>query len=168
MQLDGLTAPGQPQNLESGKMIIGLTNARIKFPDVADLVYYLMNSDEDFDEAEFAFDWSEVDQEDLDDPNFDPYVDAVDLIRPSWDTWGPDLRYPDVIPHTFDAISQSQSLLRSWLYYALQARLYYARRLRERIEDQDNDPQNRALAQEDLRYLENQYPDVMNQYPPGD
>ena len=149
-------------------MIIGLTNARIKFPDVADLVYYLMNSDEDFDEAEFAFDWSEVDQEDLDDPNFDPYVDAVDLIRPSWDTWGPDLRYPDVIPHTFDAISQSQSLLRSWLYYALQARLYYARRLRERIEDQDNDPQNRALAQEDLRYLENQYPDVMNQYPPGD
>ena len=32
-------------------MIIGLTNARIKFPDVADLVHYLvhylMNSDED-------------------------------------------------------------------------------------------------------------------------
>ena len=168
MQLDGLTAPGQPQNLESGKMIIGLTNARIKFPDVADLVYYLMNSDEDFDEAEFAFDWSEVDQEDLDDPNFDPYVDAVDLIRPSWESFGPDPRYPDVIPHTFDASSQPQTLLRSWLYYALQSRLYYARQLRQRIEDQDNDPQNRALAQEDLRYLENQYPDVMNQYPPGD
>ena len=28
-------------------MIIGLTNARIKFPDVTDLVHYLMNSDED-------------------------------------------------------------------------------------------------------------------------
>jgi hypothetical protein len=154
--------------MNSGETIIGLTNARIKFPDVTNLVYYLMNSDEDFDEAEFAFDWSEVEQEDLDDPNFDPYVDAVDLIRPSWDTWGPDPRYPDVIPHTFDAISQSQTLLRSWLYYALQSRLYYARRLRERIEDQDNDPQNRVLAQEDLRYLENQYPDVMNQYPPGD
>ena len=37
-------------------MIIGLTNARM---DVADLVHYLMNSDEDFDETEFAFDWSE-------------------------------------------------------------------------------------------------------------
>ena len=144
----------EEEEMNSGETIIGLTNARIKFPDVTNLVCYLMNSDEDFDEAEFAFDWSEVEQEDLDDPNFDPYVDAVDLIRPSWDTWGPDPRYPDVIPHIFDAISQS--------------RLYYARRLRERIEDQDNDPQNRALAQEDLRYLENQYPDVMNQYPPGD
>ena len=40
-------------------MIIGLTNARIKFPDV-NLVQYLTNSDEDFDEAEFAFDWSEA------------------------------------------------------------------------------------------------------------
>ena len=79
--------------MNSGETIIGLTNARIKFPDVTNLVCYLMNSDEDFDEAEFAFDWSEVEQEDLDDPNFDPYVDAVDLIRPSWDTWGPDPRY---------------------------------------------------------------------------
>ena len=25
-------------------MIIGLTNARIKFPDIADLVHYLMNT----------------------------------------------------------------------------------------------------------------------------
>ena len=162
--------------MNSGETIMGLTNARIKFPNVTNLVYYLMNSDEDFDEAEFAFDWSEVEQEDLDDPNFDSYVDAVDLIRPSWDTWGPDPRYPDVIPHTFDDSSQPQTLLRSRLYYALQSRLYYAlqsrlyyaRQLRQRIEDQDNDPQNRALAQEDLRYLENQYPDVMNQYPPGD
>ena len=148
--------------MNSGETIMGLTNARIKFPNVTNLVYYLMNSDEDFDEAEFAFDWSEVEQEDLDDPNFDSYVDAVDLIRPSWDTWGPDPRYPDVIPHTFDDSSQPQTLLRSRLYYPP------ARQLRQRIEDQDNDPQNRALAQEDLRYLENQYPDVMNQYPPGD
>ena len=45
--------------MNSGETIIGLTNARIKFPDVTNLMCYLMNSDEDFDEAEFAFDWSE-------------------------------------------------------------------------------------------------------------
>ena len=141
-------------------MIIGLTNARIKFPDVADLVHYLMNSDEDFDEAEFAFDWSELDPEDLENISFNPYEDAVDLIRPSWETFGPDPRYPDVIRHSFNANIQPQTPLRS--------RLAYAHRLRQRILDTDNDPQNQALAQEDLRYLENQYPDVMNQDSPGD
>ena len=141
-------------------MIIGLTNARMRFPNIVDLVSYLMNSDEDFDEAEFAFDWSEEDPEDLEDTNFDPYVDAIDLIRPSWETYGPDPRYPDVIPHIFNASVQHQT--------PLQSRLAYAHRLRERIEDPDNNPQDRALAQEDLRYLENQHPDVMNREPAGD
>ena len=72
-------------------MIIGLTNARIKFHDVADLVHYLMNSDEDFDEAEFAFDWSEVDPEDLENINFNPYEDAVDLIHSAARTNSPRL-----------------------------------------------------------------------------
>ena len=141
-------------------MIIGLTNARIKFPDVADLVHYLMNSDEDFDETEFAFDWSEVDPEDLENINFNPYEDAVDLIRPSWETFGPDPRYPDVAPHTSYANVQPHT--------PLQSRLFYANQLRQRILDPDNDHQNRALAQQDLRYLENQHPDVVSQDPPGD
>ena len=141
-------------------MIIGLTNARIKFPGIADLVHYLMNSDEDFDEAEFAFDWSELDDEDLEDINFNPYEDADDLIRPSWETFGPDPRYPDVAPHIFYADVQPQT--------PLQSRLFYADQLRQRILDPDNDPQNRALAQQDLRYLENQHPDVVNHNPPGD
>ena len=140
-------------------MIIGLTNARMKFPNTVDLVDYLMNSDEDYDEAEFAFDWSEAEPEDLENVNFDPYVDAIDLIRPSWETFGPDPRYPDVVPHIFNASVQPQA--------PLQSRLAYARRLRQRIEDPDNDPQDQALAQEDLRYLENQHPDVMNREPAG-
>ena len=85
-------------------MIIGLTNARIKFPDVADLVYYLMNSDEDFDEAEFAFDWSELDQEDSGKHQLQTHTRTLsDLIRPSWETFGADPRYPDVAPHIFYA-----------------------------------------------------------------
>ena len=139
-------------------MIIGLTNARIKFPDVADLVHYLMNSDEDFDEAEFAFDWSELDDEDLKNINFNPYEDAVDLIRPSWETFGTDPRCPDVAPHIFYADIQPKT--------PIQSRMFYAGQLRQRILDPDNDPQNRALAQQDLRYLENQHPDVVNHDPP--
>ena len=139
-------------------MIIGLTNARIKFPDVTDLVQYLTNSDEDFDEAEFAFDWSELDDEDLENISFDPYEDAVDLIRPSWETFGTDPRYPDVAPHIFYDDIQPQT--------PLQSRLFYANTLRQRILDPDNDPQNRALAQQDLRYLENHHPDVVNHDPP--
>ena len=96
----------------------------------------------------------------MENDSFNPYEDAIDLIRPSWETFGPDPRCPDAIPHIFIASIQPQTPLRS--------RLAYAHRLRQRILDPDNDPQNRALAQEDLRYLENQYPDVMNQDPPGD
>ena len=124
-------------------MIIGLTNARMKFPNTVDLVDYLMNSDEDYDEAEFAFDWSEAEPENLENVNFDPYVDAIDLIRPSWETFGPD---PDTRTwYPTSSTPASSPRLPSSPCWPTPAGL------RQRIEDPDNDPQDQALAQEDLR-----------------